>query len=125
MGVKRFIRNMQIRLSYEDVPPIIEKAAVYPYPDLKRLWIRLSLTPFQDYPDLDISIMGPDGKVEAEMAVIENRDTYLSLTVHLPNPVPDASYTARFVLSRKGEILYTKEIAFALTFREPEDLATP
>ena len=59
------------------------------------------------------------------MAVIENRDTYVSLTMHLPEPVPDAIYTAHFVLSRKGKVLDAKEIPFALAFREPKDAETP
>ncbi len=119
---------MKINLSYEDSPPRIERVQVLPYPDLKRLWVRVQLTPFGQYPDVDVSILGPDGDVAAEMFVVENRDTYLSLTLHLSAPMPGARYLARVALQRGHETvetLDTKEHPFDLVFVEPEEGARP
>jgi hypothetical protein len=119
---------MNIHLSYEDSPPRIERVQVLPYPDLKRLWVRIQLTPFHRYPNVDVSVLGPDGDIAAEMFVVESRDTYLSLTLHLTAPMPGARYLARVVLQRGHETvetLDTKECPFDLVFVEPEDGARP
>ena len=116
---------MQIHLSYENDPPIIERAAVHPYPDLKRLWVRVGLSSFERNPNLDVTIVGPEEETVVEMSYLESRDTYVSLTMHLPHPIPDATYSARFVLSREDEVLDTKEIAFDLVFREPAEEIPP
>ena len=116
---------MQVHLSYEDDPPVIERAAIHPYPDLKRLWVRVGLSSFEKYPSLDVTIVGPEGEAVTEMSYLESRDTYVSLTMHLPHPVPDATYLARFVLSREDEVLDTKEIAFDLVFRKPGEEIPP
>jgi hypothetical protein len=119
---------MRIQLSHEDAPPRLERVQVLPYPDLKRLWVRIQISPFARYPDLDIRILGPDGNEAAEMYVVENRETYLSLTLHLSAPIPGARYLARVTLQRGHEtveVLDTKETPFDLVFVEPEDGAGP
>ncbi|MCC7353063.1 MAG: hypothetical protein IT330_04835 [Anaerolineae bacterium] len=119
---------MNINLSYEDSPPRIERVQVLPYPDLKRLWVRIQLTSFAAHPNVEVSVLGPDGEVAAEMFVVENRETYLSLTLHLPAPVPGARYLARVALQRGHETVETldmQEYPFDLVFVEPEDGARP
>lgn len=115
----------QIHLSFEDEPPAIERATIHPYPDLKRLWVRVGLSSFEMNPNLDVTIIGPEGETEVEMTYLDNREPHVSFTMHLPRPVPEATYLARFVLSREDEVLDTKEIAFDLVFREPGEETAP
>ncbi|HIC88628.1 MAG TPA: hypothetical protein EYP04_04405 [Anaerolineae bacterium] len=114
------ILKAEPRLEQEEHPPRIARAQAFPYPDLKRLWVRVDMTPFVKYPNLELNVFGPDGELAQEMFVIENRDLSLSLTMHLPDPVPDAPYRLQVVLIRDEEVLDTAEVPFHLTFVDIE-----
>ena len=57
------------------------------------------------------------------MVVVEARESYQSLTLHLRQP-PRAGeqYRLEIELSRNGEMLDTRQIDFELTFRELPDV---
>jgi hypothetical protein len=106
----------------EPHPPTIERAEVLPYPELTRLWVRIQISPFSTYPDLALTLLDPDGNVASSMYLIEGRDPYQSLTLHLRQP-PRVSelYRLEIELTRDGEVLDTCPITFELTFKEPPD----
>ncbi|NOZ26462.1 MAG: hypothetical protein GXP39_00225 [Chloroflexi bacterium] len=105
----------------------IRRARLYPYPDLTKLWLRAELSPFTTPPNLEVIVHDPDGEVATSMYLVEWRDPYVSLTLHLRRaPQPGGRYTAELILTEKGEkLLDHKRVAFDLTFVEPdaEDLA--
>jgi hypothetical protein len=104
----------------ESHPPTIERAEVLPYPELSRLWVRLQISPFSAYPNLGLTVLDSEGKTVATMFVIEAREPYQSLTLHLRQPprVGDR-YRLDIELSRDGEVLDTRQLDFALIFKEP------
>jgi hypothetical protein len=104
-------------------PPTIDRAEVLPYPELSRLWVRIQISPFSTYPDLLLTLLDPDGTVVSTMFIVEARESYQSLTLHLRQP-PRAGeqYRLEIQLSRKGEILDTRKIGFELTFKELPDV---
>lgn len=105
----------------EEHPPAIQRAEVWPYPDLGRLWVRLETTPFAAYPNLDFVVCGPDGAVVSTMFMVEIREPYQSVTLHLRQPPrPGERYTLAVELSRDDALLDTREVAFDLIFRNPE-----
>ncbi len=105
----------------EEHPPAIQRAEVWPYPDLGRLWVRLETTPFAAYPNLDFVVRGPDGAVVSTMFMVEIREPYQSVTLHLRQPPrPGERYTLAVELSRDDALLDTREVAFDLIFRNPE-----
>lgn len=105
----------------EDRPPQVLRAEVWPYPDLKRLWVRLQTSPFASYPNIALTARDPDGGIVATMFVVEARETYQSLTVHLRQPPrPGEQYQLEIELSRDEQILDTRTLSFELTFKEPE-----
>ena len=111
----------QITPVTEDRPPQIIRAEVWPYPDLKRLWVRLQTSPFASYPDIALTARDPDGCVVATMFIVEARETYQSLTLHLRQlPRPSAQYQLEIELRRDEKILDTQTVSFELTFKEPE-----
>jgi len=112
---------MRTNPSHEDSLPTIDRVAIQPYPDLRRLWVRVGLSPFKKYPNLDVTIIVPEGETALEVSYLETRDTDISFTMHLPQPIPDATYRALFTLSQEDEVLDTKEIAFDLVFQEPAE----
>jgi hypothetical protein len=103
-------------------PPAIERAEVLPYPELSRLWVRIQIGPFATYPDLALSLLDPDGNPVSEMFIVEARQPYQSLTLHLRHtPRAGEVYRLDIVLCRNGQVLDTRQLNFELTFKEPPD----
>jgi len=100
----------------EDVS--ILKLRAIPLPDMKRVTVQMELSPFAEYPDLDISILSPEGEIVANMFVVEARDPIMALTLHLRQPEPEALYTARLAVLREEETLDQHEVTFDLRMEE-------
>jgi hypothetical protein len=97
----------------EDVS--ILKLRAIPLPDMKRVTVEMELSPFVEHPNLDISILSPEGEVVANMFVVEARDQAMALTLHLRQPEPEALYTVRLAVLREEEILDQHEVTFNLS----------
>ena len=100
----------------EDVS--ILKLRAIPLPDMKRVTVEMELSPFVEHPNLDISILSPEGEIVANMFVVEARDQVMTLTLHLRQPEPEALYTARLVVLREEETLDQHEVTFNLRMEE-------
>src|SRR5512139_2234388 len=70
----------------EEHPPTIQRAEVWPYPELDRLWVRLEISPFVAFPNLELTLFGPDGEAINSMYMVEVREAYQSLTIFLRQP---------------------------------------
>jgi hypothetical protein len=92
----------------------IRKLRAIPLPDVKRVTVEMELSPFAEYPDLDLSILSPQGEAVANMLVVEARDQVMALTLHLRQPEPAALYTARLTVLRGAETLDQREVTFPL-----------
>ena len=109
-----------IQTPVEEHPPVIRRAEVWPYPDLARLWIRLEVSPFVAFPHLAFTVADPDGQVVATMFMVEIREPYQSVTLHLRQPPrPGERYMLEIELSREEMVLDVRAVAFDLVFREP------
>ncbi len=119
--------KVPIGLTYEDMTRVrvvrgpeqtkIESIEVYPYPDLKRLWVRIELTPFDERPSLDLEIFDPRGNLVSEMLVVDAMEYSFSVTMHLRNaPEPDETYFLRASLVRGQEEIDSFERTFDLVF---------
>jgi len=93
----------------------ILKLRAIPLPDMKRVTVEMELSPFVEHPNLDISILSPEGEVVANMFVVEAKEQVMALTLHLRQPEPEALYTARLAVLREEEILDQHEVAFNLS----------
>jgi hypothetical protein len=101
-------------------PPVIERAAVLPYPDLARVWVRIQTSPFSSFPDLALTLQDPDGATCATMFVVEAREPYQSLTMHLRQPSRAGEvYQLRVELLRDHQELDSRLIQFVLAHEEP------
>jgi hypothetical protein len=104
----------------ESHPPLLERVEVLPYPDLSRLWVRVQVSPFSAFPDLSLTLLDPDGVTVSNLFVVEAREPYQSLTLHLRQPPrPGEEYRLDIELSRDTRTLDTRLIPFALVFKEP------
>jgi hypothetical protein len=105
----------------EEHPPRIERAECWPYPELDKLWVRLETSPFAALPDLALTLYGPDGAVVSSMYIVEMRQPYQSLTMHLRRPPePGAGYRLALELSRAEQSLDQRDLEFALVYRDPK-----
>jgi len=105
-------------------PTRIQRARLYPFPDLTRLWLRVDLSPFTQPPTLEVTIYDAAGAAVAAMLMVEWRDPRISLTLHLRQPPqPGARYTADLRLTDTHErLLDRQEVPFELTFVEPDPI---
>ncbi len=105
----------------EEHPPTIQRAEAWPYPDLRRLWVRLETSPFAAFPNLELILTDAEERVVGSMFIVEVRDAYQSLTLHLrQEPRPGERYRLTIVLSRNEDVLDTQALDFDLVFRDPK-----
>jgi hypothetical protein len=104
----------------ETTPPVIQRAEAWPYPELDRLWVRLETGGFVTFPNLDLTLFDSDGQTVSTLFLVEIREPYQSLTMHLRRP-PQAGrrYSLEIVLSRAGEELDRRMLEFPLEYRDP------
>ncbi|GMR10594.1 MAG: hypothetical protein BMS9Abin28_1415 [Anaerolineae bacterium] len=79
---------------------------VEPYSDAQRLLVRLSVTPFQVRPTIDLEVHDEQGVRVAASSIVETTDAAMSLTLHLLHPSPGLQYTlvARLLYEEQGEV---------------------
>lgn len=106
----------------ETEPPTIRRAEAWPYPDLQRLWARIETSPFVAHPNLTLTVRDPDGAVVCTMFMVEIREPYQSVTLHLRQP-PRAGerYELMIELERDEQTLDARTVPFDLVFREPKE----
>jgi len=104
----------------ETSPPRLERAEVWPYPDLARLWVRVQIGPFAASPNLALRLYDSDQQMVSTMFMVEVREPYQSLTIHLrQTPRPGEAYRMELELSRDEEVLDAQAIDFLLAFHDP------
>lgn len=106
----------------ESHPPVLQRAEVWPYPELDRLWVRVESSAFVAFPNFDFTVFDSDGQVVSSMFVVEARNAYQSLVMHLRQPPrPGEHYQLEIVLSRDEQVLDTRVIDFALVYQDPAE----
>lgn len=114
-------RMPDIELPEEEHPPRIETVAVYPYPDLTRVWVRMQLSYFKRLPNLELYLYDPDGHLISDMLMVEHRNFYVDVTMHLrATPRPGERYRLEALLIRDEEVLDRKVHEFDLVFVDPK-----
>ncbi len=80
----------------ERLPPAevrFRELRVEPWPDGRRLKVHVSLTPFQQKPDLEATIFDEDGKEVSHASIIENAETRFVFTMHIRAQTVTGAYT--------------------------------
>ena len=78
-----------------------------------------SLAPGDDrspspYPDVTLSILDQSGNEIATTYIVEHKEPELGFTLHLRDPDPGATYTARAELTLNDEATQTVQVPFVL-----------
>ncbi len=117
---------MEINLFSTDEPQHIERCVLYPYPDLKRIWTRLWLTPVQEEarPNLEVVVYNPDGTENCSVFMLEHAEARAETTLHVRNPTPGGRYQVvaemTVGLGDQVKLLDRHEFELLLEFRNPE-----
>ena len=64
-----------------------------PRPDGRRIDVRTALTPFQQRPNIEISIRDEEGREVSTLSVVEAIDAQMDFTMHLRGPQGSGHYT--------------------------------
>ena len=91
----------------------IIEAVARPSPDGYRVALSLTLTPFLEYPNLEVVLYRPDGAEERSLSIVGTMDRQLRVTLHVKQPVPGV-YRVRIDLIYDGEVLQTQDVAFSM-----------
>ncbi len=116
---------MEIPLFQADETLHFERAVLYPYPDLKRIWTRIWLSAVQDEkPNLEITVLDPDGAENCSVFMMEHAEQRAETTLHMRNPVPGATYRVVLDLTRglgpEAVEVDRREFDLQLAFRNPD-----
>lgn len=85
-----------------------------PLPDGRRVVLTVTLTPFLEYPNLEIVVYRPDGAAERSMSIIGTMDRHLQLTLHIARPETGGEYRAQIDLLHEGEVIQTEVAKFLI-----------
>ena len=102
----------------------ITEVKANPLPDGRRVVLNITLTPFLEYPNLEVVLYRPDGQAERSTSIIGTMDRHLQLTLHVMRPVLRGDYRAQIDLIHEGEILQTEALTFSMP-TGPEQAASP
>jgi hypothetical protein len=69
---------------------------VEPWPDNRRIKVLIHLTPFQEFPNLEVTLLDQENEELARASIIENTEAKLVFTMHLRGAQPgEQEYTLR------------------------------
>jgi hypothetical protein len=116
----------EISLFDEDEPLRFKRILIYPYPDLKRLWVRIWLPARQGVePNVELRLYNPDGSENNSLLLLAQSDAKLNNTLHLKDPIlAGATYQMEADLSvgfgQDMEAADHQAFDLVLEFRNPE-----
>ncbi len=98
----------------------ITQLSAQPYPDGWRVRIMLSVTPFQERPNLEVEVVTADNKPIAEMSIIETMHHVMEFTVHIrgtQNPAGDYLLRAELYYDDHANVQHRLEVPFTVAAR--------
>ena len=99
----------------------IERIAVHPYPDLEKLWVRVQISSFATPVVVDMRCLDENGQEVSNMLLVDWRDPYISLTMHLKKaPQPSTDYILQVQVERDEQVLARGDFEFPLVFVDPQ-----
>jgi hypothetical protein len=85
-----------------------------PLPDGRRVWVQVTLTPFVEYPNFDVTLLRPDGAVERTLSVVNALERTTALTMHLGRTEAAPEYVARVELLHNERTLDTRQVRLSI-----------
>ena len=117
---------MEIALFDHDAALSVERCVLYPYPDLRRIWTRLWITPTQadEKPNLEVIVLNPDGSENCSVFMMAHAEARAETTLHMRDPIPGATYRVAVEMTQgigdAQKVLDRHTFDMLLEFRNPE-----
>lgn len=92
----------------------ITEVTAQPAPDGRRVALHITLTPFLEYPNLEVTLFRPDGDEERSLTIVGTMERRLALTLHIKQPEPGGQYRAQIDLMHDGAVLQTHTLVVQL-----------
>ena len=114
--VLRDKRRVTLEMVVDNLPTLFSNVS-FTVPDLPD-----SLTPPKPedpgapspYPNRELSIINSNGKPVANMLIVEHKENFTALTLHMRTPDTAGQYTARAEMSHHGEMLEVVDVPFTI-----------
>lgn len=109
-------RRVMVELVVEDLPNLFSNVALM-MPDLAE---RPARPPKPDpqapspYPHVELSILNSQRQELASLYIVEHKEQFTSLTLHLRQPDPQEAYIARAEMTYADKTLQVVEVPFKL-----------
>ncbi|MFZ1772042.1 MAG: hypothetical protein WAU00_22715 [Caldilinea sp.] len=116
---------MEISLFEDEAPLRVERCILYPYPDLKRIWTRLWVTPTQaeEKPNLEVILINPDGTENCSVFLMAHAEARAETTLHLHAPIPGGVYGVAVEMTQgvgdAQKVIERHTFDLVLEFRNP------
>jgi hypothetical protein len=88
-----------------------------PYPDRRRVWVEVKVTPFMERPNLLLITRNSDGFIVSELTVIETMHANMEFTIHIRTPADPAGeyeFTAELFYETRNPIQDSQTITFVI-----------
>ncbi len=92
----------------------ITEATAQPSPDGRRVALNITLTPFLEYPNLEVALYRPDGTEERSLSIIGAMDRHLAVTLHIAHPIAGGAYRAQIDLIHENEVLQSQSVSVVM-----------
>ena len=92
----------------------ITEATAQPSPDGRRVALNIVLTPFLEYPNLEIVLFRPNGDEERSTSIIGAMDRHVAVTLHVNRPIAGGEYRAQIDLMHENEVLQSQSVSFVM-----------
>jgi hypothetical protein len=92
----------------------ILEAIARPSPDGYRVALSFTLTPFLEYPNLEVILYRPDGDEERRLSIIGTMERHGQVILHVKQPILGGTYRVRVELVYEGEVLHTQTVSFTM-----------
>ena len=123
-------RRVTMELVVDNLPSVFSGSFgidLYDTPPMSKLSLSADKEPNTDvsgnqhqsqYPDIELSIFDSNRQEVASLLIIEHKEPFTALTLHLRSPQVDDFYTARAKMTHNDETLEVVEVPFTL---EPDN----
>ncbi len=92
----------------------IVEAEARPAPDGYRVALSFTLTPFLEYPNLEVALYRPDGEEERSLSIVGTMERQMLVTLHVKQPIPGGTYRVQIELVYEAEVLQTHDVLFSM-----------
>jgi hypothetical protein len=76
----------------------LEQVGAIPLPDGRRIWTQIIITPFLDKPNLELTLLAPDGHPVGGTSILEVMSPKVEPTLHVRIPEPQGRFRLRVEL---------------------------